>query len=342
MAEYPLSDPLLVEVRRVRPDGPERSADEPGAVALLERIVSIDAVGFHEGADTLPDRGALPRHRRVSAPVRRVAIGSVAAAVVAGAVAAGLGLVGSGGHQPTATGTLTIQAVAHRTRAALTAALAQDVEYLVTKTTYPQTEAIPARTVYEWTDGTKTNIEVVNPSGALFEDVWFSGSPSDPSGTTEVLYPVHAWWTNAVPIVATQMQDVTGHDIAARMQGWVNAGQLSVVGTPTIAEQKTIEVSGNALTLGQAARTLPVTTVSTHTFELTMWLDPSTYLPVQLMTTYSTPTNSGRTTSTTSSVSWLPPTTANLAKLQGQIPSGFTHTTGQPAIATGSLPTTAK
>lgn len=339
MAEYPLSDPLLVEVRRVRPDGPERSADEPGAVALLERILSTDSFGFHERA-TLPERDALRRHRRVSAPVRRVVIGSVAAAVAAGAVMAGLAL-GPGGRQPTATGTLSIQAVAQRTRAALTAALAQDVEYSITKTTYPQTEAIPARTTYEWTNGTETNIEVVNPSGAPFDDVWFSGSPSDPGGTTEVLYPAHAWWTKTVPILVTQMQDVTGHDIAARIQGWVNAGQLSVVGAPTIAGHKTIEVSGSALRLGQVARTLPVTTAATHAFDLTMWLDPATYLPVQLMTTYSTPT-SGRTTSTTSSVSWLPPTTANLAKLQGQIPSGFTHTTGQPAIATGSLPTTAK
>lgn len=340
MAEYPLSDPLLVEVRRMRPEGAERSADEQDAVALLERLLSTGCSGFDERPDTMPERDALRRRRPVSAPVRRVVIGSVAAAVVAGAVMAGLGL-GFGRHQPAATGTLRIQAVGQRTRAALTAALAQDVEYSVTKTTYPQTEAIPARTTYEWTNGTKTNIEVVNPSGAPFEDVWFSGSPSDPSGTTEVLYPDHAWWTRTVPILVTQMQDVTGPDIAARIQGWVKAGQLSVVGTPVVAGQETIEVSGNALTLGQAARTLPVTTAVTHAFDLTMWLDPSTYLPVRLMTTYATPTNPGRTMSTTSSVTWLPATAPNLAKIQGQIPSGFAHTTGQPAIATASLRTTA-
>ena len=341
MSELPLPDPLLAQLRRARPDEPDRLADDPGAVALLERIVSIESDAHDERARIHPSHDVL-RRRPGRVPLRRVAIGSAAAAVVAAAVVAGLGITGTGGHQPTGTGTLGIQAVAQRTRAALTAAVTQYVEYSVTKTAYPQTASIPARTRYEWSSGTRTNIEVVNPSGTLLEELWYSGSAETPRGVTEVLYPTHAWWTRTVAIDVTQVQDITGPDIAARIQSWVSAGQLSVVGTPTLGGKKTIEVSGDALTLGQIARTLPAATASTRQFDLTMWLDPSTYLPVQLNTTYTTPAATGRTTSTTSSVNWLPATTANLAKLQGQIPAGFTHLTDPPSIATGSLPTTAK
>lgn len=333
MAELPLSDPLLVELVRARPGGPDRTADEPGAVAVLERIIST-------GPGTPSRRAKLRRQgtrRRGHLPIRRVAAVVAMAAV---AVIAGLGVIGFGEHHRTAANPLAIQTVVQRTKAALAAAVTQDVEYSVTITTYSPRKPIPVRTISQWTNTTRTNIEVVNPSGAPFEDVWYSGSPGGAAGATEVLYPAHAWWTTTAAIVATQMQDITGHDIAARIQAWVNAGQLSVVGTRTVDGQETIEVLGNALTLDQAARTLPASPTSTDHFDLTMWLDPSSYLPVQLTTTYTTPTNPGSTTSTTSTVSWLPATSANLAKLQGQIPSGFTHLPGPPAIATGSLPTT--
>lgn len=329
MAEFPLSDPLLAELWRARPDGPDRLADEAAGVALLERLVSTDPNASNGRTDSPGSRELLPRVGPGRGRLRRVAIGAVAAAAVAGAVTAGLFAAGPGGHEPAATSALTVQAVAQRTKVALTAALTQDVEYSVTKTTYPQTEAIPSRTSYEWTNGTKTNIEVVNPTGAPFEDVWYSGRCEATSGATEVLYPIQTWWTKTVAVTVTQVQDVTGRDISNRIQGWVDSGQLTVVGTPTVSGQQTIEVSGDALTLGQAACTRPAATASTRQFALTMWLNPSTYLPVQLTTTYTTPANAAATTSTTSTVSWLPATSANLVKLQGQIPSGFTHATGQ-------------
>lgn len=341
MAAFSLSDPILDALRRAHPAGAERSADEASAVALLERIIATGQAADAEHTGSYP--GAGPLRPQGQAHLRRIAIGSVAAAVVAGAVVTGLGVALSGGR-PRGAGALnalTLHTVAQRTKAALTAAVAQDVEYSVTTTTRPQTTAAPARTIYEWTNGAQTNIELVNPTGAPIDDVWFSGSPSAPTGTTEVLYPVHAWWTKTVPITATQLVDLTGHAIAARIQSWVRAGQLSIVGTPLIDGHKTIEVAGNALTIEDAAQTRPVSTAATRGLNLTMWLDPSTYLPVQLTTTYDTPTDAGRITSTTSSVHWLPASAANLAKVQGQVPNGFTHTTRQPTIATASLPTPA-
>lgn len=338
MTENTLSDPILAEVHRARPDGPEHRADEPGAVALLERILSTDP--REESAASL-GHNAMARLRHAQIRRRGVAIGAVAAAVVTVAIVAGIGGIRGGRPQPGNTTAIAIQSVAQRAKVALTAAVTQYVEYSVTKTTYPKTEAIPARVTSEWTNGTRTNIEVVNPSGTPLKDVWYSGSDTAPRRTTEVLYPIHAWWTRTVALNVTQMQDITGSDIAARIEAWVNAGKLSMAGTPAIDGQKTIELSGDALVLGQAARTLQAPPPSADQFNLTMWLNPSTYLPVQLATTYTTPTGSGRTMSTTSTVNWLQTTSANLAKLQGQIPSGFTHLTGPPSIATGSLPTTA-
>jgi hypothetical protein len=334
MAEFPLSDPLLVELRRALPEAPDRLADEPGAVALLERIIWTESRKPGHRED-VPVQEALHRRRRGTRSLRGVAVGSAAAAVVTAAIVAGVG-----GHQPKNTAATAIQSVARRAKVALTAAVTQYVEYSVTTTTYPKTEAIASRVTSEWTSGTRTNIEVADPSGAPFEDVWYSGSVTAPRGTTEVLYPINAWWTKTVAIGVTQMQDITGRDIAARIEGWVNAGKLTMVGTPTIGGQKTIELSGNAVTLGQAARTLEAPPPTSDQFNLTMWLNPTTYLPVRLATTYTTPTGPARTMSTTSTVSWLPTTPANLSKLEGVVPSGFTHLEGPPSVATGSQSTT--
>ena len=49
----------------------------------------------------------------------------------------------------------------------------------------------------------------------------------------------------------------------------------------------------------------------------TVWVDPTTYLPVQLVET------AADGTTATSSIEWLAPTSANLGQITSPIPSGF-------------------
>jgi hypothetical protein len=59
----------------------------------------------------------------------------------------------------------------------------------------------------------------------------------------------------------------------------------------------------------------------------TLWVNPATYLPVRIRTNLTVTLGHGQTTHmvNTSDVSWLPPTSANLADLRVPIPAGFTQ-----------------
>jgi hypothetical protein len=344
MPEFTPTYPVLVALRRARPAGPVRSPEDPEAAALFERIVSSDGRD-PERPEARVEPDARRRSRTRSArPVRRAVVGSAAALAVVGLVT-GLVITSPAGRGPVRRDGLGIQILAERTKAALTAAVGQDVEYLQTRTT-GQTAA--SRTVDQWSYGTAINTETFDAHGSPFDDVWYTGSCGAPTATAvEVLYPIRSWWTRTVTVIVTpQVAEVTGRDVAGRIQRWVSAGQLAVVGTPAIDGRATIEVSGNGLTLwrsactGSASGPPAAPADGPLRFDLTMWLDPSTYLPVKLNTTMFTATDPGTTLSTTSTVSWLPATPANTSKLEGQIPRGFTHLAGPPTVATGTLATT--
>jgi hypothetical protein len=59
----------------------------------------------------------------------------------------------------------------------------------------------------------------------------------------------------------------------------------------------------------------------------TLWVNPATYLPVRIQTNLTVPLGHGRTSHLieTRDVSWLPPTSANLADFRAPIPAGFTQ-----------------
>jgi len=57
---------------------------------------------------------------------------------------------------------------------------------------------------------------------------------------------------------------------------------------------------------------------------ITLWLDPHTYLPVQLAGTEATA--GPKPAAVLIHFRWLPPTQANLAQLTGTIPPGFHRT----------------
>ena len=85
-------------------------------------------------------------------------------------------------------------------------------------------------------------------------------------------------------------------------------GLLDVVGYPTLDGQPTIELK---------THTLGATT-------LDLWVNASTYLPVQSVTTSPTgDPNPGKTSTTIDRYSFLNPTQANLAKLQVTAPPDF-------------------
>jgi hypothetical protein len=109
-------------------------------------------------------------------------------------------------------------------------------------------------------------------------------------------------------------------------------GPRSVIRDVTLPDgTRAIEVTrtyqqGGAVPLPELANAeiVPAWSVPHSVIRRTVWIDAATYLPFKV-----TVTALDGTVIESQSLSWLPPTTANLAPLQTQVsvPPGFTQTT---------------
>jgi hypothetical protein len=97
--------------------------------------------------------------------------------------------------------------------------------------------------------------------------------------------------------------------LAADIREALSCGQLTDDGTEYVNGVNAIKL-------------VSVRSMSHWVFTTILWVDPATYLPVQFRNAIAHVTHPW---SGTWSVTWLPPTTANLAPLQVPIPAGFTQ-----------------
>ena len=325
MAEYPLLDPVLLEVRRARPRWSEDdvSPDSVTATALLDRIIAESRTEDQpQEIDSSGLTGQLGL-RRPSVRRRVVIVSAVGVAAVVATLVVATNLVGPAARLGTD------RTLGSRVGAALTAATSQYVELARTTTSGGQTPT--AQVLEQWTYGTEFRTEVLNASGALVFDQWYKTNCA-PKGI-EVSYTHDDWWSippgPSFAIFRGSVGDAYANSrtIGAQIQQWLASGQLSQKGTPTVNGERTLEISGTAPAL-TALQTCPISqpsgqraVVQSAPITLTLWVDPTTFLPVK--ETASFPVTGTTVFSMTSMVSWLPPTAANIAELQGSIPSGF-------------------
>jgi hypothetical protein len=238
----------------------------------------------------------------------------VAVAVVAVAAAAGtaVALIPSGSAKPAPAAThTTAYVVSHVTRA-LDA---------MPDSTIVFTHRIPARgpVMDGWTDqGDRVRHETFTRAGQPISDsgISFSTSATGVTRITSVDYQNKTWWRSAEPHANGTPEptsawtcsnvgtdDIIGspHQMAAQLRTALSCGDLKIAGSGTVGGISALELSGH-FSNGDAA--------------LTYWVNAKTYLPFRF-----TAKAIGTFEMT---LRWLPPTAANLAKLNVPIPAGFT------------------
>jgi hypothetical protein len=234
----------------------------------------------------------------------------VAVAVVAVAAAAGtaVALIPSGSARPAPVAThTTAYVVSHVTRA-LDAM--PDSTILATQQTPARGPIMDGWTYEAGRAGDRARHETFTRGGQLITDdgISYSGSPPGATRLISVDYQNKTWWRwtgpylNGTPKRTTVWNCSNAHDMAAQLRTALSCGDLKVAGSGTVDGVSAVELVGH-FSNGDAA--------------LTYWVNATTYLPFRF---------TAKSIGTFQmNIQWLPPTAANLAKLNVPIPAGFTQ-----------------
>lgn len=305
-----LDDPLLAMLRDARPECAPRPATSPQAQALFERITAGQPAAPRHGWSA---RRAI-RHPLRSEVRRRPLAIAVAAAAAAALTVTGT-LIGLGGTGP-GSGLRPGQVVSSADLLAKMSSSATQMSSDVIKTSgalgggYTMTvwrlgNIRPARTVY-------------GHDGRTCYDIGETATQ-----ITVVDYLTRTWWVQPVPRGKVTNPVFSG----CRLTGFAAlptplpaGGSLAWMESwlRQFISQGYYRVDGRTVIDGQQALILTAQTASGISER--EWVSASTYLP--LRASLSIPSLH---ISRVSSISYLPPTTANLAQLTIAIPAGFTH-----------------
>jgi hypothetical protein len=289
-----------------------KSRTESGPPRFEDRLLDM-ILDQHEAVVSRParERIALPLHR---VPRPMLALGVVIAAVAG--VVAGVAIFPMAQRPGAGAGAPTAETVSYRTTAALSQASASDVEYA--RSVYMSRAGTPTSSVEVWSYGgqglaaDRVRIETFNADG----------SPGlDDSGTTlhgtrigrVVNYSARSWFATSERAPAP-----LSCDVVCRIRQDLSDGFFNAVTRTALGNHPALELSRTGPTANSATAPL-----SGSEERLTIWIDPATYLPMRI--TVSRPGETVRTT-----VEWLAPTQANLARLTAAVPPGFTRVSGPP------------
>jgi hypothetical protein len=310
-----LDDPLLMMLREARPDGTPQAATSLQAQALFERIT-----GGHP-AVSVPGRLARRATRRRIRPTIRgfplaIAVTAAAAAVIATATLIAVGGTGSGGGTGSAAGLRPGQVVSSAYLLAKMTSSAVLADNDITKTSGPRGGGY-AETV--WRQGTiRPARTLYTRDGQICYDIAETATQ-----ITVVDYQTRTWWALPIPRGQVENADLSG----CRLTGFVTVPAAPPgAGTPTwmvtfirqFISQGQYRVDNSTVIDGQ--RALALTDATGPGVTSREWISAATYLP--LRATLSIPSQH---IALSSDISYLPPTTANLAQLTVTIPAGFTH-----------------
>ncbi len=263
------------------------------------------------------------RRRRRRLALRSVAGGVAALAAGAAAVAVVLPSV-SGPRVSAADAAYVVKRVSH----ALSAAEPGEIAQMTVTTTGGVGGAASAE---EWSNGNEWRSVTYSSPGHPFYDEGYSTA----SGYTLVSYPTKTWARQAG--VGQPAAPAFGNSSATRDCGPGTGGfpvlfRLGLPGTSTSTSSLPTTVATalhTAVSCGSLSVAGRQTVDGTDAIELksragsliseTIWVSPSTYLPVRVVTRSSyTPA-----IQQTADFTWLPPTAQNQAKLTVPVPAGF-------------------
>jgi hypothetical protein len=300
-----------------------------GKQALLASsgLVQEGTADLRTPAGPARDAARRGRHRRL--PLRSVA--AVAAALIAGAVAlAAVGVPGAG-HDGTKGPVVDAASVVKRVDSALSAAGPGQIAQMTVTTT--GSAAIPGGTTSaeEWSYGGQWRSVTYSPAGHPVYDESFSTS----SVYTLVNYQTRTWARQpglgrpAAPVPPVPGPRGCAPVVAALpslFQPALPGPNLPASSLPsTVASALRAAVScGTLATAGQqrvnGIEAIKLTSRPGSPIAETIWVSPDTYLPVRVVLRLGPGTPVFQRTA---DITWLPPTTQNLAQLTVPIPAGF-------------------
>ena len=316
-----LDDPLLAMLRDARPECAPRPATSPQAQALFERITAAQPAAPGRSWSARRAIRRPPRPLRPEVRRRPLAI-AVAAAAAAALIVIGT-LIGLGGSGTGPGGGLRPgQVVSSAELLAKMSSSAAQVSSDVIKTSVALSDG------YNMTIWRLGNIRpartVRGHDGRTCYDIGETATQ-----ITVVDYLTRTWWVQPVPRGRVESPVFSG----CRLTGFaplptplLAGGSLAWMGAwmRQSITQGDYRVDGRTVIDGQQA--LILTALTTSDVAVREWVSASTYLP--LRASLSVPSQH---ISQISSISYLPPTTVNLAQLTIAIPAGFTR---QPPAST--------
>ncbi len=277
-------------------------------------------------------------HLRTSAPpvghnVSHLRAGAAVAVPAAAAVAA-LALAGTGAPLQHPSGQTAAPGLPRTTAGAVPFA-ANDASYVVSRTeealsgtaryvlvttSYAPSSQTGAPTVSRsWavTGGSTVRNEVLGPTGSPVQGALITTTPKVTT-VVNVNYQARTWSTRSEPTASVPGPaplPQTPDQAAAALRSEVATGKASLVGPATVGGQQTIEIVVRSAEGAQR-----------------IWVDPASYLPVQVIGTAPGVGAHSRQADRTE-FGWLPPTPGNLALVTAAatVPAGFTEVPAPPA-----------
>ena len=275
-------------------------------------LITTMRESFTDVQSATPVERIVSRSKAIRA--RRRIPGAVAVVAVVAAAGAAVALVPGGPARPAPVAThTTAYVVSHVTRA-LDAMPAS---------TIVATQRVPVRgpIMDTWTDyGGRARHESFTRAGQPISDsgISFSSSPTGVTRIISVNYQNKTWsrsvqpYANGTPAPTPAWtcrnvgaDDIVGnpHEMAAQLHTALSCGDLKVVGSGKIDGVPAVKLSGH---------------FSNNDAALTYWVKSTTYLPFRFSA-------ANGTSVFRMNLQWLPPTAANLAKLNVPIPAAFTQ-----------------
>jgi hypothetical protein len=258
----------------------------------------------------------------------RAVVAAGAAVAIAAGTAAGLTAA------TTTPGTILKQTTAYVLRHVVSAlATTNQITYTNTITSFVQPEdgEVTRNVTDIWAYGTMDRQLEESASGQPIYDTWvqtyhgkptniwvnyqqrsferFGIAPAGPAGTAPKLSVC------GKPGVILIAQGATAADWKLVIESGLRCGLFHVAGHQQVDGIDAIKVTGSADS--------GISFLGVNASDITLWVDPDTYLPVQIAGTQSASSVDPNLVTTLIHFRWLPPTRANLAQLIGTIPPGF-------------------
>ena len=251
---------------------------------------------------------------------RRIVCRASASAVAAVAVAAALIVSNGTTGAPRDSGTYTAAYVVKHVESALDAM--KEIAYM-----HLTSDGVAPMDIWAY-DGPKGQVFRAEyfdrGDGEPLLEVWMTATPANYQTWTDVYFSAGTWSRQSYQKPRPSQAGcsfslpttwATYPEVAAGLREDLACGALSSEGM-----QQVDGINALKLVSVQRSRLGPKRTLSSIT--TTIWVDPTTYLPVRLTTQWTRPIVS---VPMTLDFRWLPPTRANLALLTLRIPPGFTQ-----------------